>query len=113
MQDIQIGRNLNSQYTDIAVGLNSLATLCPPDPKRTAIIIGPVTSVCHIGPENTTPSGTVGMRLNANIPPIIIDVEHYGNLVFQRWQVFGDGGAQTISVMTSTLEAKQASQLKG
>ena len=102
-EDVQLGRESNSgefrkTVTTTGAGLVSNA------PGRIAIIFGtPSGNNVRISTEQiTTFEG--GIILTTSGSPLILDIQHHGDLVRKAWNAISTGGDAEISIMEVFLD---------
>lgn len=112
MQDIQIGRNLQSRYLQVAVVAISQTQLLPANPRRVAFTVnGSGGSTFRLRPVLDGNTDLQGFTLNTQANPHTFRIEDIGNMVCQAWEGFG-GAGQTVSIIECELTAQSPEQLR-
>lgn len=107
MEDIKLGRALNSEVRQINVTNAAAILVAQPDQDRTRIMISSDgangIAVC---PNQALAGIGVGFVLSAGTPFQVFRVEDWGSLIWQGWYARSLGANVTIAVGTSTLEKR-------
>jgi hypothetical protein len=105
MEDIRLGRETGRQWRAVAVPGTTPTQICPPDPRRTAVIISASGGDdVTVAPEGDPPSGVAGIYLASYGAPLVLDLVHHGALVTAAWYAYCAAGGTTVSVATATLQ---------
>lgn len=105
MEDIRLGRQTGRQWTAAPVGAAAATMIAPPDPRRTAIIIGAsADGVVYIAPEGDRPAAGRGIMLPQSGPPLVLDLTHHGAIVTAGWYAICPAGVTHVGVATATLQ---------
>lgn len=111
MEDEKIGRNLRTQIKAVVLDV-APKELCSRDPKRTHIILSSDATIdVSVFPESLAGSRLIGLHLTPQTPILFIDIERFGNLVYEKWNGHDAAASSNVTVITSTLEAKTSSEL--
>lgn len=103
MEDIRIGRKTGSTQITVTVS-NPSSVILPADAKRTAIVISPPAAGTMFVAFGRDASTTSGIRVEPVTSPLILDLQHHGNLVTGPLHGFCGAGAESISIWFSRLE---------
>lgn len=108
MQDIQLGRELQSQARLVTVPAGASTPLCGVDVNRTRIVISAdgVTKLT-VGPSTIALATSAGIALTPQTPVIVLTVEEYGLLITQSWNGFCNATPVVATVIESTLERRK------
>jgi hypothetical protein len=105
MEDIRLGRSLNTQVKQVSVTDAAGDVIVAPDQNRTRLIISTLgTDPIWIWPTRSGTQLTAGFVLTAGAPQMILRVEEWGNLVCNEWHATSPAGVQVCSIMEATLE---------
>ena len=104
MEDIRIGRKMNSVAKNVAVAANTVTTLVGADPKRVALLIGCGSDTpSTIAPRPLTPALKTGIVLPQNNLPILLRIEDIGPVITQEWRIWCPGVSDNITVIDSQI----------
>lgn len=102
MEDIRVMRETQATVRPVTVGASSLS-VAPRNTKRVAIIF------TYIGASTITLSlsrpavAAAGIVLDSTNPVLMMDIQHYGALVFENWFAIAGAASQVLSVAESYL----------
>lgn len=105
MEDIRIGRKLNSQLRTKTIAGGTASLLVGGNPKRVAIDISTDgTAVAWIGTRDYPPSAVSGLTLPTQRPEKQLRIEDHGNVVTGEIFVFHAAGNVGYTYIESILE---------
>lgn len=104
IEDVRLGRRTSPESRQFAVPDAGNTVIAPFDPFRVSILIS-VTSAngAFVAPQPLDPSTGDGLRISRTEVPILLDVQHHGNLVTQEWRASGDALAAVVTVLATYL----------
>lgn len=105
MEDIRIGRASYGTEMQIPVGVAN-TPLVGPSPNRIGLTIFPVATNTIFVSSFDTAGGTVGMRINDQTGPLIMDFQQFGSFLRKGFLAAIPGGAATVTIVEVILDAK-------
>lgn len=112
MEDILIGRNLDSQALIVPFTNAVISTLVPANPQRVRLLVFSGANQFNIGPHTVTITTVAGLRVGAGSQVTILTIEDVGNMLQQQWDIIGTGSTSFCMVIDVSLQAKKASDLR-
>lgn len=106
MEDIRIGRELNTNYKVINVVATVITRLASADPKRVSIAFGSTATQIYFQPGPSSIAAETGFGSLSNGEPFVARIQDYGQAVCQEWFGYSPVGDNLVTVIENTLERK-------
>lgn len=94
-EGIQLGRTTVSGVSSTSISTTGIEAV-PADPYRTCLIITPPTANRITLSDKADVTDGNGIVLAAGNPPLILDIEHHGNLVTKRLYGVSNTGSNVL-----------------
>lgn len=113
MEDIAIGRSLDSQFRQILTDGATPVRIMAPNTRRVSFTVSSNrVSPCFIFPFATSPNALSGLTLTDGMPMWSFTLENIGSMMYQEWFVTDGGVVSVISIIENILEARTPTQLR-
>lgn len=104
MEDIRLGRDLESGVRHINQGLDGFIIVAPPDPLRTMIAFSTSADfLTFVRPRELFGVNGSGWALTTSNPTKVFTVQEFGKMVQAAWTADDAAQGATLTVWTSTL----------
>jgi hypothetical protein len=106
-QDVLLGAATDVGERAVTITNSGTDSLVGGDPRRSLLIIGPPdTGEVWLSTSNS-PAVGVGFHINANDPPLVLDVQTYGQLVRKGWSAVSSVAASKLSVYEGAIDLER------
>lgn len=105
MEDILLGRQLQSQTRVVSLPNGQTTRLVGADPRRTRLVFGTsALGSVWVGPRTAGVGNQSGFLVAAGQGLVIFTVEEMGNAIFEEWDAFPSGAGLNICFTESVLQ---------
>ena len=104
MDDIRIGRQLNTNIKAVSVPATTLTRLASADPKRVSISFGAADTMIYYQPGPISQAAPIGYGSLNQDAPMTLDIQLYGQAIIQEWFAWSPVAANVVMVIENSLE---------